>query len=112
MQLTRLKRQWRQEWEDERARDEAADPEATTDALDAMIDGMQRNWLGGLTKGTRALYEAYVSAAEADEAAGRRGWNDPDQRDAPDEHDDRLSGANVTHRIELSDFREDRSEDQ
>ena len=112
MQITRLKRQWRQEWEDERARDEAADPEATTAALDAMIDGMQRNWLDGLTRGTRALYEAYVSAAEHDEAAGRHGWNDPDHGDAPDEDDDGLSGANVTHRIELSDFREDRSEDQ
>ena len=112
MQLTRLKRQWRQEWEDERAREEAADPDTTTDALDAMIDGMQRNWLGGLTTGTRALYEAYVSAAEHDEAAGRHRWNDPDQGDAPDEDDrpdddDETSGANVTRRIELSDFRDE-----
>ena len=65
MQLTRLKKQWRKDWEDERAREEAAEPEATTDALDAMIDGMQRNWLDGLTRSTRALYIAYTAAADA-----------------------------------------------
>ena len=106
--LGRLKRQWRKEWEAERAADDF-DPEATEEALDAMIDGMQRNWLDGLTRGTRALYDAYVTAAEHDEAAGRHGWNEPDQGDGLDE-DHGLSGANVTHRIELSDFRDDQGD--
>ena len=124
MQLTRLKKQWHKEWEDERAREEAADPEATTDALDAMIDGMQRNWLDGLTRSTRALYIAYTAAADADEAAGRTAWNEPDNAaltgragdepgaEAGDEPGDEWDGANIIRRIELSDFSQSKEQDQ
>ena len=113
--LSRLKGQWRKEWQAEREADDF-DPEATADALDARLDAMQDSWLEGMTPRTRALYQAYTAAAAADEAAGHQGGTDDNADDNAADNDDRPEGqasddhwaaANVTRRIELSDFRDE-----
>ena len=116
--LGRLKRQWRKEWEAEREADDY-DPEATEDALDARLDVLQQNWLDAMTPRTRALYEAYLAAAAADKMPGHHGGTDDNtgDSDADDDHsredeigDDQWAAANVTRRIELSDFRDEQGD--
>ena len=117
--LSRYKKQWRKEWDEERARDEAAEADENNDALDAQLDRLQEGWLEDMTSATRALYDTYAAAADADEAAGRTAWNDPasaaviDQPgdEADDQAGDEWDDANVTRRIELSDFTDDQEQD-
>ncbi len=118
--LGRYKKQWRKEWEEERARDEAAEADENNDALDAQLDRLQEGWLEDMTSATRALYDAYAAAADADEAGGRTAWNeeggatiiDQPGTEGGDQAGDEWDGANVTRRIELSDFTKDKDQDQ
>ena len=134
--LSRLKRQWRKEWDEAHAREQAAEEDETTAAIDAQLDRLQEGWLEDMTSATRALYEAYTAAANADTAAGRTAWNEPDNaaltgragdapraeagaearaeaRDKPgDEWADEWASANITRRIELSDFSQSKEQDQ
>ena len=134
--LSRLKRQWRKEWDEAHAREQAAEEDETTAAIDAQLDRLQEGWLEDMTSTTRALYEAYTAAANADTAAGRTAWNEPDNaaltgragdapraeagaearaeaRDKPgDEWADEWASANITRRIELSDFSQSKEQDQ
>ena len=122
--LSRYKKQWRKEWDEERARDEAAEADETTDALDAQLDRLQEGWLEDMTSATRALYEAYAAAADADQEAGRTAWNEPASAaliDQPGDEGgdepgaqagDEWDGANIARRIELSDFTDDKEQDQ
>lgn len=73
-ELSRLKRQWRKEWEEERKREEPEDD--CLEALDTQLERMRTNWLAGMTSRTRALYEAFRSALDEDETAGRTGWDE------------------------------------
>jgi hypothetical protein len=113
--LSRLKKQWRKEWDEERLRDEAAEADETTDAIDAQLDRLQEGWLEDMTSNTRALYDAFAKAADADAAAGRTAWNEPCGAaliDQPgDAAIDEWDGANITRRIELGDFSERKEED-
>ena len=73
-----------------------------------------------MTSATRALYDAYAAAADADQEAGRTAWNEEDGAaiiDQPgaegdDQAGDEWDGANVTRRIELSEFTEGKEQDQ
>ena len=121
--LSRFKKQWRKEWDEERAREEAAEADENNDALDAQLDRLQEGWLEDMTSATRALYEAYAAAADADQEAGRTAWNEPASAaliDQPGDEGgdepgtqagDEWDGANVTRRIELSDFTDDKDQD-
>ena len=76
-----------------------------------------------MTSATRALYDAYAAAADADQEAGRTAWNEEGGAtiiDQPggegggksaDQAGDEWDGANVTRRIELSDFTKDKDQD-
>ncbi len=100
--LSRLKKQWRKEWDTEQEQADF-DPEATPEALDEQLDRMQEAWLDGLTARTRALYEAFVAAEAEDKTAGRHGYDEERPR-APQSCEEQWAAANVTRRIELSDF--------
>ena len=118
--LGRYKKQWRKEWDEERARDEAAEADENNDALDAQLDRLQEGWLEDMTSATRALYDTYAAAADADQEAGRTAWNeeggatliDQPGHESADQPGDEWDGANITRRIELSDFTEDQEHDQ
>ena len=122
--LSRLKRQWHKEWDEAHAREQAAEDDETTAAIDAQLDRLQEGWLEDMTSTTRALYIAYTAAANADTAAGRTAWNEPEYAaltgrtsDAPraeagDEWADEWASANITRRIELSDFSQSKEQDQ
>lgn len=76
--LSRLKKQWRQEWDEERRAEDAQQDADVYAEIDAKIDAMRAGHLAGMTRRTRALYDAYCAALAEDRAAGRCSWNEDD----------------------------------
>lgn len=89
--LSRLKAQWRKEWEAEAAESAAKNSEAVIAGINAKLQRIADRRAQAMSAETRALYEAWQQAAEADRAARNEARSespdDPAEEAAPNDAD-------------------------
>lgn len=98
--LSRLKRQWRKEWEEEQRAAQKQSSDEICESINQRLETMRRRMIGGMTKRTRALWEAYQEAAEEDRLAGRSAWTE--EMEAADGEEEDAAEWEVAEEAEAS----------